>query len=69
MLRYENAIFHLRGAKPVLAAVSLMSLVCGATLACAAPRYPSHLSTLERCGGGLLVAGLVMLGNVLPHFP
>jgi hypothetical protein len=44
---------------------SLISIVAGATLACAAERVPSRVAVLETGGGALLVGGLVLLGSAL----
>lgn len=45
--------------------LSLISLVGGVGAACASEYAPAHVATLERCGGGLLVAGLALLGAAL----
>ena len=45
--------------------LSLISVVSGVGVACAAEYAPSHVAVLERCGGGLLVAGLALLGLAL----
>lgn len=50
----------------MLAALILTSLALGASLAGVASRVPSHAVALERWGGALLVAGLGLLGAVLP---
>ena len=50
----------------MLIAPTLISLALGTGLACAAARLPSHAAALERWGGALLVAGLVLLGAALP---
>jgi hypothetical protein len=47
---------------------SLISIVCGAALATAAPRFPAHAAKLERWGGSLLVLGLAILGTALPFY-
>jgi hypothetical protein len=49
----------------MLGILSAMSLVCGVGVACAADYRPRHALAFERCGGGLLVAGLLMLGACL----
>jgi hypothetical protein len=49
-------------------AASLLFLFLGAALACAAPRVPSDVVTLEWCGGTLLLVGLAVLGGLLPLF-
>ena len=49
-------------------ALSVGCLILGASIACAAEHAPQHVVTLERCGGSLLVAGLVLLGVALPLF-
>lgn len=46
----------------MVAALSLMGLLTGGSLACAAIRRPIHAAALERWGGTLLVSGLALLG-------
>jgi hypothetical protein len=50
----------------MLIAASLMSLLLGTTLACAAERLPAQVSLLENSGGALLIAGLALIGAGLP---
>jgi hypothetical protein len=50
----------------MLAVVSLMSVVLGATIACLADRYPAHVETLETSAGALLIGGFALLGSALP---
>jgi hypothetical protein len=45
--------------------LSFISLVGGVGAACATDYAPSHVAALERWGGGLLVAGLALLGVAL----
>ena len=45
--------------------LSLMSLILGVGVACAADYAPSHVAAFESWGGGLLVAGLALLGVAL----
>jgi len=45
--------------------LSLIGIVMGAALACAAERVPSRVALLETGGGALLVAGLALLGSAL----
>jgi hypothetical protein len=52
--------------KAMLSAVSLMSVVLGATVACLADRYPAHIETLETGAGVLLIGGFALLGSALP---
>ncbi len=53
----------------MMAALMLLSLTFGASLAGAASRVPAHTVALERWGGTLLVSGLALLGAALPlHF-
>jgi hypothetical protein len=49
-----------------MAALILISLTLGVSLAAAASRLPSHAVALERWGGTLLVSGLALLGAALP---
>ena len=50
--------------------VSLASLVSGAAVATiAAARDPAHAAMLERGAGALMVAGLTLLGSLLPFVP
>jgi hypothetical protein len=44
----------------------LLCLATGVALAWAAARVPAHVVMLERCGGALIVLGLVLLGGSLP---
>lgn len=46
----------------------VVNLVVGAGLAWAATRIPAHAVRLERWGGSMMVAGLVLLGVALPLF-
>jgi hypothetical protein len=46
----------------MVATLSLMTLVSGGSLACAAARTPARAAVLERWGGFLLAAGLALLG-------
>ena len=50
----------------MIAAVSLMSLLLGTALACAAERVPSRVEAFESSGGALLIAGLALIGSGLP---
>ncbi|MBV9813498.1 MAG: hypothetical protein JO326_12170 [Acetobacteraceae bacterium] len=50
----------------MLATLSLIGLVSGGGLACAAARRPTSSAVLERWGGTLLVTGLALLGAGLP---
>ncbi len=50
----------------MIAAVSVMSLLLGTALACAADRLPSQVEVLESSGGALLLAGLALIGSGLP---
>ena len=52
----------------MLGAISLISMLCGESLACAAAKVPSHVVALERCGGALLVLGLALLGGAMPLY-
>jgi hypothetical protein len=49
----------------MVAILSLISLIGGVGAACATEYAPSHVAALERCGGGLLIAGLALLGVAL----
>lgn len=50
----------------MLAVFIVSCLVAGVGASCAAPYVPVHVALFERCGGMLLVAGLVLLGATLP---
>jgi hypothetical protein len=50
----------------MIAAASLLSLVLGTALACAAERVPTQLRVLESSGGALLIVGLALIGSALP---
>jgi hypothetical protein len=50
----------------MIAAASVLSLLLGTTLACAAERVPSQIAAMENGGGALLLAGLAMIGWGLP---
>jgi hypothetical protein len=50
----------------VVNALSLISIVSGASLAWLARRFPGHVESLETGGGLLLIAGLALLGAALP---
>ena len=50
----------------MLAAASLLSLLLGTTLACAAERLPSQVKILESSGGAFLIVGLSLIGSGLP---
>jgi hypothetical protein len=49
----------------MLGILSVISLIGGVGAACATEYAPAHVAALERCGGGLLVAGLALLGVAL----
>jgi len=42
--------------------LGFISLIGGVGAACASDYAPSHVAVLERCGGGLLAAGLALIG-------
>jgi hypothetical protein len=54
--------------RSMVCAASLLCLFLGAALAWAAPKVPSHVVALERCGGALLVISLALLGGSMPLF-
>jgi len=45
--------------------LSLISVIGGVAIAAASDYAPAHVAVLERCGGGLLLAGLALLGAAL----
>ena len=49
----------------MIALLSMTSLVAGVGVACAADYAPARVAALESWGGGLLVAGLALLGVAL----
>jgi len=49
----------------MLGTISVLSLVCGVAVACAADYAPAHAAAFERCGGGLLIVGLTLIGLAL----
>lgn len=50
----------------MVAAVSLISVVLGGTVACLAERFPARVEALETAAGVLLIGGLAFLGSTLP---
>jgi hypothetical protein len=50
----------------MLSAISLVSVVLGATLASMVERLPLQRETLETGAGALLLGGLLLLGSSLP---
>jgi len=50
----------------VVAAVSVISVMLGATVAYVADRFPAHVEMLETSAGVLLIGGLALLGSGLP---
>jgi hypothetical protein len=55
--------------RPLVGAVGAMALVLGGALACAAEHVPARAQLLEGGGGVLLLAGLALIGSVLPFSP
>ena len=53
----------------MICAVSLLSVVLGASLAYAADRIPARVELMEGSAGVLLIAGLALLGSALPFTP
>jgi hypothetical protein len=49
----------------VVPVLSIVCLVAGTAFAWAATRHPALVATFERCGGALLVTGLVLVGTGL----
>lgn len=49
----------------MIGTLSISVLCSGVALVAAARRLPAHAPVLERCGGGLMVAGLLLLGTCL----
>lgn len=52
----------------MVVAVSLMSVVLGAGLACAADHAQAYVVRLESWGGTFMIAGLGLLGSAMPLF-
>ena len=50
----------------MVAAMSLISVVLGASVAYVADRFPTHIETLEMSAGALLIGGFALLGSSLP---
>jgi len=50
----------------MLAAISVISVVLGASVAYFADRYPAHVEALETGAGVLLIGGIALLGSGLP---
>jgi hypothetical protein len=50
----------------MICVLSVMSLLLGAALACAATHVPSQIKLLESSGGTLMIAGLALIGSGLP---
>jgi hypothetical protein len=51
--------------KSMIALLSMTSLIAGVGVACAADYAPTRVAILESWGGGLLMAGLALLGVAL----
>ena len=51
----------------MILALSLFNLLLGTGLAYAAPRMPSYSLRLEQSGGTLFIAGLVLIGLLVPR--
>ncbi len=51
----------------MILALSLISLIAGTSLACAAQRMPLYCAKFEQWGGTLFVSGLTLLGTLLPR--
>jgi hypothetical protein len=51
--------------KAMILALSLMSLIAGTSLACAAQRMPAYCVRFEQVGGTLFASGLTLLGTLL----
>jgi hypothetical protein len=56
-----NALFE----GPVIAALSIISVVGGTTIAWIAAQYPAYKQIMEAFGGFLLIAGFALLGYLL----
>lgn len=52
----------------MVAALSVMSLCLGVSLAGYAPHAGKRTPLFETCGGTLFIGGLVLLGSCLPLF-
>ncbi len=52
----------------MIIALSMLSVILGASLACAAQRVPSYNVRLEQSGGALFILGFAMIGATLQHF-
>ena len=50
----------------MLAAISVISVVLGASVAYYAQRFPAHVELLETSAGVLLIGGLAIIGSGLP---
>jgi hypothetical protein len=52
----------------MIAASSVLSLILGTSLACAAQRVPAYNVRLEQSGGALFILGFALIGLMLPRF-
>ncbi|MGE0753381.1 MAG: hypothetical protein AB7F39_05260 [Variibacter sp.] len=52
----------------MIAAISLASMLSGAALAYFAPQAQARTELLEKCAGGLLIAGLSLIGGGLRFY-
>ena len=50
----------------MIGALSLLSVIAGASVAYCADRFPAHVEALETSAGALLIGGLALLGSALP---
>lgn len=62
---YEYALQVRMQGNTLVTVISLVSLVCGVTLACVSLRDPARAAALERWSGLCLVLGLSLLGVAL----
>jgi hypothetical protein len=50
----------------IVAAASLISVIAGVGIACAAERFPVHVRAMETGAGALLIGGFALMGCLLP---
>lgn len=50
----------------IVAATSLISVIAGIGIACAAERFPAHVRAMETGAGALLLCGFALMGSALP---
>ena len=50
----------------MIAAMSLIAILCGTVATYFADRFPAHVEAVQTGAGALLIGGLALLGSALP---